>query len=86
MQLTEDGQALLARTWPMVTGIDAAAVGLAPGDGVTLNRMLHTVLRAPEQPVAAGTGPRGQPDPGGLGAHEVDRGTRGSRELATSHR
>jgi DNA-binding MarR family transcriptional regulator len=53
MQLTEDGQALLARTWPMVTGIDAAAVGLAPGDGVTLNRMLHTVLRAPEQPAEA---------------------------------
>jgi len=50
MRLTEDGQALLARSWPVVAGIDAATVGLAPGDGVTLNRMLHTMLHTPEEP------------------------------------
>jgi DNA-binding MarR family transcriptional regulator len=49
MQLTEDGHALLANAWPVVAGIDAAAVGLAPGDDITLNRLLHTVLYAPEQ-------------------------------------
>jgi DNA-binding MarR family transcriptional regulator len=49
MHLTEDGHALLARTWPVVAGIDASAVGLAPGDDVTLSRLLHTVLHATEQ-------------------------------------
>jgi DNA-binding MarR family transcriptional regulator len=49
MQLTDDGYVLLARTWPVVAGIDAAAVGLTPGDDVTLNRLLHTVLHAPTQ-------------------------------------
>jgi hypothetical protein len=36
--------------WPVVTGIDAEAVGLAPGDVGTLNRLLHVVLRAPSTP------------------------------------
>ncbi|GAA4569323.1 MarR family winged helix-turn-helix transcriptional regulator [Planotetraspora kaengkrachanensis] len=50
MQLTDAGHALLGLAWPVVAGIDAQAVGLAPGDDVTLNRLLHTVLDAPAQP------------------------------------
>jgi DNA-binding MarR family transcriptional regulator len=50
MRLTDEGHALLARSWPVVAGIEAAAIGLTPGDDVTLNRLLHSVLHAPAQP------------------------------------
>lgn len=50
MQLTDDGHELLAQAWPAVAGVDAAAVGLTPGDEVTLNRLLHAVLHAPALP------------------------------------
>jgi DNA-binding MarR family transcriptional regulator len=45
MHLTDDGQALLARTWPVIHGIGAADVGLSPGDHDVLNRLLHATLR-----------------------------------------
>jgi DNA-binding MarR family transcriptional regulator len=63
MQLTEDGHALLARTWPVVAGIDAAAVGLTPGDDVRLNRLLQAVLNAPDD-TRAGLNSPGAPAPG----------------------
>lgn len=48
MHVTEEGNALLARTWPVVAGIDAVALGLRPGDDLALNRLLHTVLHGSE--------------------------------------